>query len=57
MVSFPDKNTFVKVFKNGFFLFKSRPEPIFFGGSIPGRFFLSGGDLRSHGRKLVRILF
>ena len=27
------------------------------GGSIPGRFFLSGGDLRSHGRKLVRILF
>ena len=26
-------------------------------GSIPGRFFLSGGDLRSHGRKLVRILF
>ena len=26
------------------------------GGSIPGRFFLSDGDLRNHGRKLVRIL-
>ena len=27
------------------------------GGSIPGRFFLSGRGWRNHGRKLVRILF
>ena len=27
------------------------------GGSIPGRFFLSGGDWRNDGRRLVRIQF